>query len=98
MRDVDDWLEHSGSHLIFVYGEWDPWTGGRFTLGNANDALVTVQAHGTHGATLLGLAPVDRAPAFARLAAWTGVTPTASPPMFAYALDEPFPYRHGPAR
>lgn len=100
MRDIDDWLEHQGSHLLFVYGEWDPWTGGRFTLGNATDSLELVQAKGTHGASLAGLAPADRDAAFAKLAAWTGVTPSEGPPvaaMFAEPQDVR-PHRHGPAR
>jgi len=97
MRDIDDWVEHQGSHLIFVYGEWDPWTGGRFTLGNASDALELIEAQGTHGARLAGLDAADRDAAFAKLAAWTGVTPTL-PSTFAAPSDDPLPLRRGPAR
>ena len=31
--------ETEGDRLLFVYGEWDPWTGGKFELGNATDSL-----------------------------------------------------------
>jgi hypothetical protein len=97
MRDIDDWLERSGSHLLLVYGEWDPWTGGKFALGGAVDARAFVQAHGTHGASLVGLDTADRDAALARLAAWTGVTPTV-PSSVAGPLDDPMALRHGPAR
>jgi hypothetical protein len=97
MRDIDDWLEHQGSHLIFEYGEWDPWTGGKFTLGNATDSLEVVQPHGTHGSRLSSLVAADRDAAFAKLAAWTGVTPTLSS-AFAAPIDDPLLLRHGPAR
>ncbi|MCA9673667.1 MAG: multidrug transporter, partial [Myxococcales bacterium] len=75
MHDVDDWLEADGSRLLFVYGEWDPWSGGRFPLGDATDSLSLTVAEGTHGADLSSLDADDRAAAAARLEAWTGVTP-----------------------
>ena len=78
MRDIDDFVEHRSQHLLFVYGEWDPWTGGRFALGNAIDATLLIQPRGTHGAQISNLEMSDRDAAFARLEAWTGVTPVLS--------------------
>ncbi|MBV8756725.1 MAG: aminopeptidase [Deltaproteobacteria bacterium] len=75
MHDIDNFVEQQGDRFIFVYGEWDPWTAGKFTLGNANDALELIQAQGTHNSHLTRLATTDRDAAFAKLAAWTGVTP-----------------------
>ena len=75
MQDIDAFVKGEGERMLFVYGEWDPWTGGSYELGQAADSLRLVQAQGTHGARLGRLAPADRALAFARLAAWTGVTP-----------------------
>lgn len=76
MHDVDAWLRASGAHFQFVYGQWDPWIGGAFTLGNATDAAIGVVAEGTHdSAQLATLAAADRDAALARLQAWTGVTP-----------------------
>lgn len=78
MRDIDEYVERRGAHLVFVYGEWDPWTAGRFALGDARDALTLVQAHGTHAARIANLAITDRDAAFSRLQAWTGVAPMPS--------------------
>ena len=75
MRDIDAWVQAEGDRLLFVYGEWDPWTAGRFALGGAMDSLSLTQPRGSHAARLTRLADVDEAAAFERLATWTGVTP-----------------------
>lgn len=77
MHDIDTWVQQEGSRLLFIYGEWDPWTGGEFALGTASDSLRLVQSHGTHGSRISRLADPDRLAAYAKLEAWTGVTPVA---------------------
>jgi hypothetical protein len=78
MREVDDYVEHRASHLLFIYGEWDPWSGGKFALGEAKDSAELIQTHGTHAAWITNLELSDRQEAFAKLQAWTGVVPMAS--------------------
>jgi hypothetical protein len=78
MRDIDDFVEHHGEHLLFIYGEWDPWTGGKFALGDAQDAALLIQPRGTHASWITDLELSDRQEAFAKLEAWTGVAPMAS--------------------
>ncbi|MEO8703615.1 MAG: S28 family serine protease [Kofleriaceae bacterium] len=80
MMDIDTWVQTEGANLVFVYGEWDPWSGGKFQLGAAVDSLELINAEGTHGAGLGDLEPADREAALAKLAAWTGVTPSDSAP------------------
>lgn len=75
MHDIDDFLEQHGDRFLFVYGQWDPWTAGKFTLGGATDSLELIQAQGTHSSHLTRLAQADRDQAMAKLAAWTGVQP-----------------------
>jgi hypothetical protein len=98
MHDIDDFVQHQGDKLLFVYGQWDPWVAGKFTLGGATDSLELIQAQGTHNSHITRLAQADRDAAFAKLAAWTGVTPQTSsarvieprtprmPPAFVRAL------------
>jgi len=74
MRGVDDYVSRRGSHLLFIYGELDPWTAGKFALGDATDSAVLVQPNGMHSARIFGLEPADREAAIAKLKAWTGVT------------------------
>ena len=85
MRDIDSWVQHDAERLLLVYGGWDPWTGGAYELGGATDSARYTVAEGIHTSNLRLLADADRAAAFARLAAWTGVTPmvtarTSEPP------------------
>jgi hypothetical protein len=75
MRDIEAFVKERGQRLLFVYGEWDPWTGGNFELGGATDSLSLVQPQGTHGARLSRLVSEDRSAAFAKIQAWTGIAP-----------------------
>ena len=79
MQDIDQWVQAEGERLLFVYGEWDPWTGGAFALGQATDSISLTQPQGSHAARISRLAQPDVATALARLEAWTGVTPVALP-------------------
>jgi hypothetical protein len=92
MHDVDDFVQQQGDRLLFVYGEWDPWTGGKFELGGASDSLRLVQAQGTHGSRISRLADADRAAALAKLSDWSGVTaklPSAKPSALEQPIREP---------
>jgi hypothetical protein len=73
MADVDGWVKAHGDRLMFVYGERDPWSGGQFTPGPGRDAVKYVAPLANHGASVLALAPADRADAEARLSRWMGV-------------------------
>lgn len=78
MMDIDQYVREAGDRLIFIYGEWDPWTGGKFDLGNATDSLLVTQAEGSHGSRIGRLSPADRDAVLAKLQAWTGVTPSVN--------------------
>lgn len=88
MVDIDAWVQGEGSRLLFVYGEWDPWTGGKFALGQATDSLLLTQPQGTHGARITRLADADADAAMAKLEAWTGVGTASSVRTRSRELDE----------
>jgi hypothetical protein len=96
MHDIDNFVQQQGSKFVFVYGQWDPWVAGKFTLGGATDSLELIQAQGTHNSHLTRLAQADEDAAFTKLAAWTGVTPTI-PSNRAMAAVEPRAPRMPPA-
>ena len=75
MVDIESWVDDAGTRLLFVYGEFDPWTAGRYPLGAATDASSLTVAAGTHGAGLVDLAAADKAIAYEQLGRWTKVTP-----------------------
>lgn len=75
MHDIDGFVEEDARRLLFVYGQWDPWSGGKFALWGTEDSLLAVEAEGTHYSNVAHLAPADRDAVLARLQAWTGVQP-----------------------
>jgi hypothetical protein len=89
MTDIDQFVREDGDRFLFIYGEWDPWTGGQFELGGATDSLRLVQAEGTHGARITRLADADREAAFAKLEAWTGVKPAVPTARSAHEVRPP---------
>jgi len=72
MRDIADWLASEGERFIFVYGEYDPWTAGRFELGEARDSQLYVTSKGNHGALIYNLAEAEQQRVMDTLATWTG--------------------------
>jgi hypothetical protein len=79
MQDISDWVMSQGSELLFIYGQWDPWTGGAYTLGGAADSLLLVAPEGTHAAGIYALSAADRAVAVDALGRWTSTTPSGKP-------------------
>jgi hypothetical protein len=78
MHDIDSFLETQGNRFLFVYGQWDPWSGGMFTLGNATNSALLVEAEGTHNSDLLHLAAADTQTAFDLIQGWTGLVPSVT--------------------
>ncbi len=76
MADVAQWLATEGERVLFVYGEFDPWTGGAFDLGDATDSYIYIGPAGTHSAIIGTLEADDQAEVMDHLERWTGVTPT----------------------
>jgi hypothetical protein len=95
MPDIEDWIATEGDRLLFIYGEWDPWTAGTVELGDATDSYIFVDPHGTHGSYIRTLEPEDQATVLNILQRWTGVTPVI-PPTAKVAEDRFPPWRRVP--
>ncbi|MFD9794923.1 S28 family serine protease [Streptomyces sp. NPDC059070] len=79
MPQVDSWVRHHASHMLYVYGQNDPWGAERFRLGQgARDSYVYTVAGGNHGSKVAGLADREKATATAAILRWAGV-PAATP-------------------
>lgn len=77
MRDVDTWVRHNARHMLFVYGQNDPWGAERFRVDKgAKDAYVFTAPGLNHGANVAGLRADDKSLATARILAWAGLSPT----------------------
>ena len=81
MPEIAQWVEGEGQRLMFIYGQYDPWTAGAFELGNAEDSFIFVDPGGTHGARITTLDPEDRNTALAIIHRWTGVEPELPEPV-----------------
>ena len=82
--------------MLVVYGQWDPWTGGEFALGGAVDSASCTSSPKARTTPISSTsATSDEAAAFAKLAAWTGVTPTPPPATHAAIPRVHVPRLHG---
>ncbi|MFJ1974799.1 S28 family serine protease [Streptomyces sp. NPDC087903] len=98
MRDVDTWVRHNAHHMLFVYGQNDPWGAERFSVGKgAKDSYVFTAPGLNHGANVAGLVADEKALATARILKWAGVAsatvqadPAAAKPLakFDARLDQ----------
>ncbi|MEU6368239.1 S28 family serine protease [Streptomyces sp. NPDC046931] len=92
MRDVDTWVRHHARHMLFVYGQNDPWGAERFRLGTgAKDSYVFTAPGLNHGANVAGLVAEEKTLSTARILDWAGVAsatvrndPSAARPLARY--------------
>jgi hypothetical protein len=77
MIDIGEWVKTQAEHIIFVYGQNDPWTAGAYEFDPVRDIHAFVVPDGNHGASLTArsLPPESLDLAFQVLESWTGVTP-----------------------
>jgi hypothetical protein len=75
MADIADWLATAASHMLFVYGENDPWTSYAAVLGDATDAHSYVVPGGNHDASVSALPATDRDAATTSIRGWAGLAP-----------------------
>jgi hypothetical protein len=79
MRDIDQWVKHAGSELLFVYGENDPWGAEAFELGRGTRDSYWYEADGAnHGANIAALGPAEEAEATAAVQRWAGLVPATT--------------------
>jgi hypothetical protein len=70
MPDIQSWVEAEGERLMFIYGEYDPWTAAAYTLGDAEDSYLYTVTEGNHGANINSLESADRTEALEILGRW----------------------------
>lgn len=75
MRDIEHFITTRGSGFLFVYGEWDPWTAGKYRLGQATGSVLLTVPRGNHRVKLADLPEADWHVAMRLLEQWSGVAP-----------------------
>ena len=74
MVDVQQWIATSGTRIMLIYGQNDPWTAGAAELGAATDSYKYIAPGGNHGASITTLTDADKAMATATVLRWAGVS------------------------
>jgi hypothetical protein len=76
MKDIDRWVRGHARQMLFVNGEYDPWSAEPFRLGeDAEDSHVLTAPKGDHSAQIRNLTARAKALATARIQRWAGVAP-----------------------
>ncbi|GAA4631974.1 S28 family serine protease [Actinoallomurus vinaceus] len=77
MKDIDHWVRTRATHMMFIYGQNDPWGAEPFRVGpGSRDSAVYVAPGMNHSGRLLAKLPdAQRARATADLLRWAGVSP-----------------------
>ncbi|MFD5654050.1 S28 family serine protease [Streptomyces sp. NPDC127039] len=80
-KDVDRWVRTKSEHMLFIYGENDPWSAERFTpatdrgKGHVRRDNHVLQAPGAnHGASIAQLGTADQELATDALLRWAGLS------------------------
>ena len=69
MPDVNAWVANDAQKMMFIYGEFDPWSSRKF-VPSANDSHLFVVPGGNHGSSIGQLSASDHAAAQALLEGW----------------------------
>lgn len=80
MTDIQSWIASSGTRIMLIYGERDPWTAGAVDLGAATDSFKFIAPAGNHGSSITSLSAEDSATATATVLRWAGVSPAKRTP------------------
>lgn len=73
MQDVQSWIAASGSQIMLIYGQNDPWSAGAVSLGAATDSFKFIVPNGNHGSSIAGLAQAEQTPAVDAVLRWAGL-------------------------
>jgi hypothetical protein len=73
MTDVQNWIKASGTRIMLIYGQNDPWTAGAVELGGATDSFKYTAPNGNHGANITRLVDAEEAAATATVRRWAGL-------------------------
>lgn len=76
MQAVDTYLRTRAEHVLAIYGDWDPWTGGQITLAEGDNRLERIAGAG-HAARLSLMTEEAALRSVRDLRRWMGVSSVA---------------------
>lgn len=72
LQEVVDLLAINGDHIIYVYGEYDPWTACGYIPKKQRDAIRLVKKGGSHSTRIADLSAEQQAEVRTKLKEWLG--------------------------
>jgi len=80
MDRVYRFLQYEANHVIYIYGELDPWASTQIPLIGRTDAVKIVVKGGHHGVGIRDFTPDQRASCFASLEKWLNLNLSRAEP------------------
>ena len=72
LPEIYEWLQENGDHIIYIYGENDPWSAGAIELPSTTDALLIMQEGANHRVKIATLDNPEIV--FSTLENWLGIS------------------------
>jgi hypothetical protein len=70
MEKVDNFVRHHGENMIFIYGEWDPWSAPAVQITGKTNSFKVVKPQGSHGTRIRNLPEDQRKKVLNALGEW----------------------------
>lgn len=75
MRAIHQWVATHGNNLLFLYGQFDPWSTQRFTLGpGTHGSAIYIIKGGNHLSPYTNLPPAQAQAFVTALRTWAGLS------------------------
>lgn len=70
MEKVDDFVRHHGENMVFIYGEWDPWSAPAVQISGKTNSFKVVKPEGSHRTRIYNLPEDQREKVLNALSEW----------------------------
>ncbi len=72
-KDITQWVTREATQMLFIYGEFDPWSARMYQPNEANDNLRVIVPKKNHGARIADMPPADQGRVIESLERWMDV-------------------------
>jgi hypothetical protein len=90
MKDIAAWIKSpAATQILFVYGQYDPWSGGAYEIGTQPEVKKLVAPRANHGAMIETLSETDKKLALDKIELWIGKRPNLGTPAITPSAPAP---------
>lgn len=73
MEKVDHFIRHEADKMMFIYGEYDPWSAPAAQLTGKTDCMLVMKPEGAHNTRIRNLPPEQKSQVLTTLEEWLNV-------------------------